>query len=90
VGGHQDAEDSEKDVSAPGDVHKGWRDEVTESEVESPIGGGGECDSLAAEVVGEELWWIDPGDRAPGWRIRGNEEERAGDDCLRGGAANFD
>jgi hypothetical protein len=39
VDGHSDAENSEDDVSAPGDVDKGRRNEVSKSEVECPVAG---------------------------------------------------
>ena len=37
VDGHSDTEDSEDDVSTPGDVDEGRRNEVAESEVEGPV-----------------------------------------------------
>lgn len=46
--GHDAAEYTEDDVCAPLDVVEGWCDEVGEGEVEDPVCGGGEADSLRA------------------------------------------
>lgn len=81
--GHGDAEDSEDDVGLPLDVDEGRGNEVSESEVEDPVARGSQSVGLATEVVGEQLWWVDPGDGAPSWGVRGNEEVGAGNDGLR-------
>jgi len=65
VNEHGDAEDAKDNVCAPLNVDKGWGDEVTQSEVECPVGGGSERNSLATDSEWIELGWVDPGDRAP-------------------------
>ena len=65
VNEHGDAEDAKDNVCAPLDVDKGRGDEVAQSEVERPVGGGSERDSLATDSEWIELGWVDPGDRAP-------------------------
>ena len=79
---HGNAETAEDDVCAPLNVDERWGHEVAEREVEGPIGGGGQSDSLATHTKWVQFWRIDPGDWTPGWREGGNKQVRAGNDGL--------
>ena len=57
---HGDAEDAEDDVDLPLDVDKSGGHEVTEGEVEGPVGGGGEGNGFTADAKGVEFGGIDP------------------------------
>ena len=83
---HADAEDAEHDVGAPLDVDERRRHEVAEGEVEGPVGRRGKRDGLAAHAQRVEFGRVDPGYRAPGRRVRGDEQVRAGDDGFGGRA----
>lgn len=63
---HGETEDGEYNVDSPFDVRKCRWHEVRKGEVEDPVGGGGEGDSLATNAERVELWRVDPGDRSPG------------------------
>ena len=84
---HGGAEDTEKYVCLPLDVHKRRRDEVRQSEVESPVRGSSKSNSLATESEREELRRVDPGYGTPGRSVGSDEEVRAGDDALSCSAA---
>ena len=64
---HGGAENSEEDVRLPLDVFKGRRHEVREREVEDPVAGRSDGDSLATETQREQLWRVNPADGTPGW-----------------------
>lgn len=66
---HGRAEDTEDDVHLPLDVDERGRNKVTQSEVEDPVGRGGDSDSLSADAKREELGRVDPRDRTPGGRV---------------------
>lgn len=82
---HGNQEDTEDDVHFPSDVGECRRHEICQSEVEGPVTGSGERDSLSTDAQWVEFWWVDPGDWTPGWCVRRNEEVGAGNDsgCWR-------
>ena len=82
---HREIEHAEDDVRFPLDVHEGGRDEVAQGEIEGPVGGGGERDGFPAHAQRVEFRGVDPGDGAPRWGVRGDEEVGAGDDGFGGG-----
>ena len=84
---HCEAEDAKDDVRLPLDVFKGGGDEVSEGEVECPVGRGRERDGLAADAEGVEFGRVDPGDGAPGGGVGGDEEVGAGNDGFGRGPA---
>ena len=53
VNGHGGAKDAEKKIDLPLDVFEGWRDEIGQGEVESPICRSAEGDGLASDAKGE-------------------------------------
>lgn len=86
---HSRAKHPEDDVHPPLDIHKRRRHEVRQSEVEDPVRRGGQRDRFPAHAQGKEFGRVDPGDGPPGGRVRRDKEIGAGDDRLRGRAADF-
>lgn len=66
---HGDTEDTEDDVRPPLNIDERWRDEVGESEVEGPVGGGSESDGFATHAEWVQLRWVDPGDWTLCWGV---------------------
>lgn len=60
VHGHGETEDAENDVRLPGDVREGGSDEEGECEIEDPVRGGGETDTLGTVAEGEDFGGVNP------------------------------
>ena len=71
---HGCAENTEHNVDFPADVGKGRRNEVSQCEVEGPVGRRSKGHSFSSDAKRIEFWWVDPRYGTPGGSIRGDEE----------------
>jgi len=68
------AEDAEHQEDLPADVVDGAGCHVGDSEVEEPLRGGGESDTVRSQTGGEDLGDVDPRNGAPGGGVADDEE----------------